>query len=620
MSEQNDNRQSPLRGEGTEAYKPETAKKEGWIRRGGLIAFAAVLGVVLAGWYLFVDQWVESRIEKTGTAIVGAKVELDSVDVGLFPAGLTLNRLQVTDPKEPMTNAVEVGRIAMTFDLLEAIGRKWIINEATIDRVQFGTPRKSSGAVPGRKGTVFEKAFLKEKLTDTAEWLQLPSAAEFDPKRILEKEDLETMRLVEQVKADLQQWERNWEERLKALPNKETFEQYRRRAEKLGNTQGPVGALQAAGEVVELQKQIKTDLNKLRDAKDSLEGTIEEARRKIEQAKQAPQRDLARLKEKYGLSAAGITNWSRLFLGPKVAGWVATGLAWRARLEPAFEYARRMKADKENEPEVVKPVRGSGVNYRFPLKDPLPQFLLRTAKVGLILPVGDITGTLDDVTTEPVVLGRPTRFEFKGEKLDRADLVALSGSIDRTKPEKPKDQVRGRAKAIVLKGVELSGGNFPVTLTEGRADLDVNATVTDGMLDAKLLGSLYSATLDPGFADSENRILRVIADTIRGVNRFSARASFEGSLEDPEISVSSDDLDALVRQAVGRLVEQETRQLVAKLRGAIGEKVDSPLASLGNELVDLRQIREQLLERSNLGQNVLKDAAPGGTKLKGLPF
>ena len=55
-----------------------------WIRVSGLIAFIVIVVLVGIVWFFFVDAMVKSGIEKTGTFIVGAKVELDDADRGLI--------------------------------------------------------------------------------------------------------------------------------------------------------------------------------------------------------------------------------------------------------------------------------------------------------------------------------------------------------------------------------------------------------------------------------------------------------------------------------------------------------------------------------------------------------
>ncbi|MCX5819268.1 MAG: hypothetical protein NT047_05090 [Deltaproteobacteria bacterium] len=93
-----------------------------WIRWQGIAAFVVVSALLAGVWGLVVDRVIKGIIEKAGTKAVGAKVELGAADLSLFPLGLTLNRLPVTDPDEPMTNAVEITRVAGSLDGLKLPG------------------------------------------------------------------------------------------------------------------------------------------------------------------------------------------------------------------------------------------------------------------------------------------------------------------------------------------------------------------------------------------------------------------------------------------------------------------------------------------------------------------
>jgi uncharacterized protein (TIGR03545 family) len=118
-----------------------------WIRWRGLAAFVVISIIVSIFWFLVIDRVIERYIEKTGTSIVGAKVELDHADLSLFPLGLTLIGLQVTDPSSPMRNAFEAGRIACLVDGVNLLLRKVTIDEMTVSGVRLNTPRKTSGEV-----------------------------------------------------------------------------------------------------------------------------------------------------------------------------------------------------------------------------------------------------------------------------------------------------------------------------------------------------------------------------------------------------------------------------------------------------------------------------------------
>jgi len=59
-----------------------------WIRWQGLIAFI-IIGAALAGfWVFYLDTLVKHMIEKAGTAMVGAEVNVRSAKVMLVPLGI----------------------------------------------------------------------------------------------------------------------------------------------------------------------------------------------------------------------------------------------------------------------------------------------------------------------------------------------------------------------------------------------------------------------------------------------------------------------------------------------------------------------------------------------------
>lgn len=87
-----------------------------WIRWKGIGAFLIVIIIFAGLWLLLIDGIVKRTIEKMGTTAVGARVELAGADVSLFPPGLELIRLQITNPDQSMKNAIEVARINLFFD------------------------------------------------------------------------------------------------------------------------------------------------------------------------------------------------------------------------------------------------------------------------------------------------------------------------------------------------------------------------------------------------------------------------------------------------------------------------------------------------------------------------
>jgi hypothetical protein len=83
-----------------------------WIRSWGITLFA-VLALV---WVFSIDWLIKLTITTYGTQLNGAQVELESADFSLWPAGIELINLRITDAYNPMFNRFEAASINATLD------------------------------------------------------------------------------------------------------------------------------------------------------------------------------------------------------------------------------------------------------------------------------------------------------------------------------------------------------------------------------------------------------------------------------------------------------------------------------------------------------------------------
>jgi uncharacterized protein (TIGR03545 family) len=596
-----------------------TSGKAGLFRWQGLLAFVAIVAVFAVLWFLVLDSLIERLIERTGTSIVGAKVELDEADLSLAPLGLTLTHLQVTDPDAPMRNAVEVARIALTMDGLNLLRRKAIIEEMTLDSVRFGTPRKRSGAISRRPS---ESQPIKR-----TEQVLLPTLTVPDVKDVLEKENLQSVALAETMRADVQKDKERWQKRLAELPDKKKLEQYKAEVESLKKGgQGSKDVLgsvlsgaQKAEQVIALQRKVTQDLEAIQAVKGEVEQGIGTWRGRIEEATRAPLEDAARLKAKYGVSAQGASNITRLLFGPRLADLVETGTRWEVRLRPILQRIRQQQAGR---PEVVKPIRGKGMNVRFKEHAPLPDVLIRTAHASVELKAGALTGTIRNITPDQHVLGAPLTFTFTGEKLKGVGGLALVGTINRVKPDMPLDTVSLTADDYRLTDLELArtGENadaWVVHLTQGRVDGGANFKRKGDALQGTVVAAFKDVKLNAAAPAASGRLGETVADILDDVRIFRLDASVTGTTADYDLQLTSN-LDQVIGQAVIQQIGGQLAKFEGDLQAAIAEKVSGPLQELKKSVGGLDALTTELTGRLNVGNDLLKGlkpAAPGGLKL-----
>jgi uncharacterized protein (TIGR03545 family) len=583
----------------------------------GLIAFVAVIAFGTVLWLFFVDGFVERVIEKTGTWIVGAKVELDDADLSLFPLGLNLSRLQVTDPDKPMTNTVDIKRTVLSLDSLNLLRRKVIIERMAVEGVRFGTERKTSGAVARKPADAEDE--LRESGKKESRF-KFPSFEVPDVNDILKREELQSLKLVESLRIDIQEERQSWQKRLEDLPDKKDFDDYQKRIEELRSTKKIDASrlLGKAGELKSIRADIKRDLDNIKSTRKDFDDRLKSLKRRADQAAKAPLKDINRLKQKYSLHGQGVSNITQVLFGPKVSNWVEGALVWYERLRPVIERTKQIQKDSEDkeEPEIVKPIRAKGVDVRFKERKPLPDFLIKMANTSLQIKAGDIKGKIKNITPDQDVLGTPLSFAFSGDNLKEADFIKLEGKLNHIFPSKPEDEANLRIRGYRIENLVMSESKeLPIVLKKALADLKLSVNRSGDVISASAVIRFYSAQLlSP--KEEAGSLIRAVNSSLSAIKNLDVSVDISGTLKDYDIRLSSD-MDRVLKNVIGKQFQEQTARFEKELKVAISEKMKGPLGALQTDLGGFDGISSEISSRFEEGNRLLKDIKgdiPGGLK------
>ncbi len=556
----------------------------------GLKGLAVGLGVILlvAVIVLFlVDGVIEKNIEKYGTQAVGARVDLAEADLSLLPLGITLTGLEVTNPDSPMENAVEVATINFGLDVMPLLENKVIIDDMTLARVQFNTPRKTSGAVPGLTPTEANRA--KERAASGCGDIDMPALELSDVGSILSSEKLESLDAVKAVKADIAAEQAKWQKKLTALPDQKKLESYKVRIEKM--TSGGGGQLgrflSAAGDIQNIQKEIEQDLNALKNAQSGLTREIASLNRKIDSLAANPMADVKRLADKYALSPKSLSNMSRVLMGDQMCQWVQKALGWYDRLKKpgAGKKAPGPKAEKE--------------------AGEMPFVLVRKAEASVVLKSGTIKGVFKDITTVPQQLGKPTTFELAGQKLDGLDMIKIRGSLDQSNPAQSINTVKGVVKGYLLENFKLpADAGVPIIIKRALADLEIDSSLKGEDLAALITATLKNTSLSVDTSAQSSPVVKAMGSVLEDLSTLTANADVNGTLENYIVTVKSD-VDKLLKSAMGKVVHQQTAALKKQLKTQISAQLQGPAGEAKGALGGFGDIQGELEKRLNFGNGVM---------------
>jgi uncharacterized protein (TIGR03545 family) len=571
---------------------------KGGIIKKGLVAIGAFCILLALVWFVVVDRVVKMAIESERSKAVGAKVDVAAADLSLFPASIEVLGIEVTDPNSPMANAVAVGRMYSDIELLPLIRRKVIINNLRMEGIQLNTPRKTSGELPQFARS---KAAKDEALPP---WLnqmcEAKDAVRFTlPKveDILSAEKLESTRLAKELRRQIDDAKTQWQQRLNELPTQKEFDAYKTRLSKIEASDGGLTALLgSATELKTLQADLKNDIAIIKQAHKGFNAELKDLKKKSAQLTKAPLEEVRRLKAKYALSTQGAANFSRMLFGPKICDYWKKGYEWYAMLKPYLDSATA-ETNKEGSPQPD--------DKDMAQKGDLPDFLIRQAHIDALLAVGNFTGEVSDITSDPAILGKPMQFKFLGRRLEQVQSINMDGIIDFIKPENPKHNIKLQAQQLGLQNLSLSdSGSLPLSIAKAMADITMDLSLNGPLIDAWVKAQLDSVRMAVENSGT-SELNTALADALKNVTRFGLTAMVEGTSSDYLTKIESD-LDDVLNKAVGAMIKNAGKKLESELSEAISEKTKGTISDAQNQLGSLGRLGEEFTQRLNLGNSFLK--------------
>lgn len=561
-----------------------------WIRWQGLLGFAVIVAIFIALGYLITGPYLKYAIEDYGTEAVGAKVELQSARLSLEPFGFQLKNFQMTNANKPMTNLMEFKRAEASVDFIKLLMGQVVINELALEGMQFNTPREKSGAIkktssePGEENTGEQGGMAGVKAS-------IPSVDE-----IMAREPLLTL----QRKAELEQAYKEEKAKLDsvidALPEKDAIKNYRQRIDQL--TKDDIKSLEDAlarkKELDQLKKDIKNDKEAIKAASKQVKTSKDRLQNQTALLKQAPKQDLETIKSKYQLSGEGASNITRLLFGDQAGDWADMALQGYKQIEPYMgESESSAKSDAEKLGE--KNLRAEGRYIHFPTNDPIPDFLLRKARLEIILNTesvkGALKGELRDLATQPEIIQRPARLELSGEGLKGLDRVEINGVFNHIDAANPVDTVGFKIQGIALKEKSL-GGNDKLELSLAKSNLNILGQVK--IEQGQIQGQVDSRFTNAQFiGQGKDNWAKELVALLKKIENFTIQTHLSGKLKDFDVDVNSD-LDNQLKAAMKTRITDKKSELETRLMARLNEELAGTLKTSDTELGSLDSQQQQL--------------------------
>ncbi len=581
--------------------------------------------ILLVVVYLFIDSWVASGLEAAGEAMTGAKVEFSGVAVSLSPIGLRWSRLQVADPKEPMKNLFETGKVQFALNFAQLLRGKYIVESMEVNDFIVGTPRTTSGALPKKP---VEKEAPEEKakasgggpgmftsLTEEASSalglskIQTPNfdlasiKKNLNTDSLLNPKNLESYRLVDSLHQQVQAASVQWQSSLKEFDASK---------QKLTTIESDVKAInvnslktidQITTTLNTVQNDIKT-VNEIKKTFDSQQKTLTDRVNQFTSSAKsiddAVQKDYQHILSMARIPDVSMKGLATLILGKDIMATANTYLYW-------IDFARKnIPAGQKTEKE-TSPPRMKGQNIRFPEVHGYPKFWIKKV---LVSGGTDKTrnpdylyakGEVLNITDNQHITGQPMSMELAFSKGPTMS-VDLRAMFDRRK-EEPLDTYKARLTGARIGTMDVGRSDFlPSKIKDVNADASIDVTVPGNKFDSDTRIQFSNLTFEFE-RDPRNTVERIVREVLQSVKAFQVNLRMWNPGNKFDVAFSTD-LDDQIAARTKKVLGDE----VARIQNDLKNQLNQRIAAKRKEYEALlTQKRDDVMKQLKAYQSLVND-------------
>jgi uncharacterized protein (TIGR03545 family) len=544
-------------------------------------------------WFFIVDMVVENYIEKSGTKAVGAKVELASVDVSIFPAGIGLFDLKVTNSQKPMENIIEVKHIQAVMEILPLLQRKVIINDILIDKVRLNTRRETSGAIDGAKiSQSNDKQEKPEWLKELCQQNDINLFEMPDVKNILKNEykSLKSVKLSEDIQKNISNTKAEFKKKLENLIGEEKIEEYKTRIDKIkGKESSSLAILGSALELREIYMELEDDLDDIKNVKKDFNAELTKYKKELRKVSSTLSQDLKRLKNKYSPLKDGKIDFSKLIFGQALCSLIQKHYKLIAFIEPYFDLPGNQSDNKDSKksPKTDNSSKSGKEVY----------FLAQNIKINLLLGHGALTGKAKNITNMPAVAGLPATINFAGGGFKGLDSFDFKGVMDLIDPAHPHHKASLDVSGFILENFIFSDKpDLSLSLLKSVTSLTSSFKLDDNNFSC-LANAKFKEVIMQAASLKGSSIQKALVKALTDINKFNLLFDMNGTLNEYNIAIKSD-LDKIFQSSAQKMIQSRMGNFEKELKTGIMAKSAESTKQNNQSLTDFSKIGGQLSERS----------------------
>lgn len=596
-------------------------KKSGPIRWNAIISVSAFVALLAIYFYFFFDLNVRMAAEWAAYKALGVEVNIDDFKSSFVHGKASIGRIQITDAKEPAYNSIEFSNIKIDVNMDALLRLKAVIEDITVDGVQFKSKRKSPGKVapppiekpnePSFTEQLKEKALGKLQaqnnlLGDISGFLK-EGNVDSQIKNLESK--IESKKLLEDLNKKWNQKKIEWDAKIKTLPTQQELNSYKVRFEKIKykDFKSPAELQASLTELDNLTKEIDAKNRQVQEVKSSLDTDLKMLAQDKSQLDTQIKKDTDTLKNYLKIpkiDAAGFTKSLFLdYLTPYTQKLDRYKTLAKKYLPPKYSQMLDGKTNPKKEEadnEIQPHPRAKGVTYEFPIKNGYPLFWIQqinlSTKSNSQVDYGDFKGLIKNITSNQRMIGKPTTLDLTGNYNPASFKgIKVNAKLDNTQAE-PQVDFLAEVASYPLNNLTLTESkDGAIAIPSSVASIETSATTVGfKTFDVKLTNKFNQVAWQ---ANSNNETVNsVLNQALSGIKNFDLQATASGELKNLNIDIRSS-LGQDLEKAFSKLLEAKVNEAKASLQKQLDQEIGKLKQQFDSETQKLKQTAEGEIEK-----------------------
>ncbi|MBI4244849.1 MAG: TIGR03545 family protein [Planctomycetes bacterium] len=550
-----------------------------------IIAVAVITLLISACNILFLDSTLKSAVVSLGQTVMGAKIEIDSLDTKFSDCSVTLKNVRVADKANPMTNLFEFEEAVFDARFLPLFEKKVVIDRATVKGIKMGTPRTTSGALPEAQQGSDQSATTNQQLPTKAlfsldKFTNLQSS--LDPKSLIKPEELSSIKTAENAKGQVDQISNEIQTRVGQLDVDGKINSIQTRIDEM-NKIDEGNKLKTIKKKLDAGKSIKKDTEGLKSeinsARDFANQKMDSANKLVDDVSNMKEQDWKSIESKLQLPQFDSGSAAQMLFGPDIM----------KKYEMVIGFVKSSRSSvPSSETKPPKPKRGNGRIVEFPNKEQLPAFLLLTAGLSGELgsqPARGFSGTIEGLNSNPPIYGKPTTMLIESNEGDLKFMLKVV--LDYVREQK--ETININSEGFPMQNLAFGNpDSLGLLIKSGKGKLVGSAELAGENVNGEFQLDGENLAVEPQLKDSDSseagkRLRESLMASLSNIKTLTVKIKISGKMGSPDLKIEST-IDSVIADALKGAFSGEIEKQKAALRQQFDGLVDGKTNELRSQI------------------------------------